>query len=59
MANTIAINVSINSDGKTVRYKISIFCTQIAIILLLIITVIWNHYAKHRSKQKNIDEIAK
>ena len=28
MASTIAINVSINFDGKTVRYKMSIFCTQ-------------------------------
>ena len=59
--NTIARNVSINSDGKKVRYKIDVYILQtvlLAIILLLIITIICYHYAKHWSKQETIDALA-
>ena len=60
MTNTMATNVSINLDGKKVRYKVDcyIFHTDLlVIILLLIITIICCYYAKQRSKQKNMDAI--
>ena len=64
MTNTIARNVtstsSINCHSKKVRYKIDCYISNkvlLAIILLLIITVIFYLYAKHRSKQKNIDPL--
>ena len=50
--NTIARNVSINSDDKKVRYKIDccILDTVLLVItLLLVITIICYHYAKNRS----------
>ena len=58
MTNTIAGNVSINSDDKKVRYKLNCYILHIVlllIILVLIITIICYHYAKNRSKQKSID----
>ena len=57
MTNTIVANVSINSDDKKVRYKIDCYIWNtvlLEIILLLTITIICYHYAKHRSKLKNI-----
>ena len=62
MANTIGRStVSINSDGKKVKYKVDWFILHTVlsvIILLLIITIICYHYAKHRSKQKDFDALA-
>ena len=58
MINTIATNVSIDSDGKRVKCKIDCYILHtvlLMIILLLIITIICYHNAKHRSKQKCID----
>ena len=58
MTKNIAANVSINSDGKKVRYKIDCYILHIVLlvlILLLIITIICYHYAQYRSKQKSID----
>ena len=60
ITNTIAKNVSINSDDKKVRYKIDCYILHavlLVIILLLIITVICYHFAKHRSKQKGNDAL--
>ena len=59
MTNTIATNVSINSDGRKVRYEIDCYILHslLVIILLLIITIICYHYAKHKSKQKSIDAL--
>ena len=60
MTNSIPTNMSINSDDK-VRYKTYWYILRaslLVIILLLIITIICYHYAKHRSKQKNIDALA-
>ena len=61
MRNTIATNVSINSNDNKVRYKIDSYILHtisLATISLLIITIICYHYAKHRSKQKGIDALA-
>ena len=58
MINTMATNVSIDSDDKKVRYKIDCYILRtvlLEIILLLIITIICYQYAKHRSKQKCIN----
>ena len=60
--NTIAPStVSINPDGKKRRYKIDCYILHTVLLvitlLLLIITIIWYHYAKHRSKQKGIDAL--
>ena len=58
MTNTIAGNVSINSDDKEVRYKLSCYILHIVlllIVLVLIITIICYHYANNRSKQKSTD----
>ena len=61
MTNTIATStVSINSDGKKVRYKTDCYILHtvlLVIILPLIITIICYHYVKRRSKQKGIDEL--
>ena len=61
MTNTIAVNatstVSINCHNRNVRYKIDWYILHtvlLAIILLLLITIICYHCAKHRSKLKNI-----
>ena len=53
MTNTIATNVSINSDDKKVRYKIDYYILQtvLLVITLLLSTITYYHYAKHRSKQ--------
>ena len=56
--NTTAANVSINSNDRKGKYKIDCYILHIillAIILLSITTIICYHYARHRSKQKNID----
>ena len=47
VANTISTNLLINSDDKKVRYKIDCY-------ILHTITITCYHYAKHRSKLKNI-----
>ena len=64
LTNTIAANatstVSINCHSKKVRYTIDCYILHsvlLVIILLLIITITCNHYAKHRSKQKSIDPL--
>ena len=49
MTNTIAANVSTNSDGKKVRYKMDCYTLHtvlLVIMLSLIITIICYHYAK-------------
>ena len=53
VTNTILTNVSTNSDGKKVRYKMDCYILRIVllvIILLLIIAIICYHYANHSSK---------
>ena len=57
MTNTIAANVSINSDDRKVRYCYIFHTVLLVIILLLIITIICYHYAKHRPKRKRFDEL--
>ena len=57
MTNTITTNMSINCHSKKVRYKIDCYILKTVIILLFIITIIYCHYAKHRSKQKGIDAL--
>ena len=52
---------SINCNSKKVRYKTNSYILHIVllvIVLILIITIICYHYAKHRSKQKDIDALA-
>ena len=47
--NTIATNVSTNSDGKKVRYKMDCYILHtvlLVITLSMIITIICYHYAK-------------
>ena len=59
MTNAISF-VSIKCYNKKARYKIDCYILHIVlltIILLLIITIICYHYAKHRSKQKGIDAL--
>ena len=49
MTNTIATNVSTNSDGKKVRYKMDCYILHtvlLVITLSMIITIIYYHYAK-------------
>ena len=61
MKKTIATNASINYHSKKLRYKINWYILHtvlLAIILLLIITIICYHYAKYRSKQKDINALA-
>ena len=58
MTNTIATNVTKNSQSKRVRYELDCYILHtvlLAIMLLFIITIICYHYAKHRSKEKGID----
>ena len=60
MTNTTATNMSKNSDDKKVRYKTDCYILHtvlLAIILLLIIVIICYQYAKHRSKEKDIDSL--
>ena len=57
MANTVATNVIKNYHSKKVRYKSDCYILHAVlsvIILILIITNIWYHFAKHRSKIKDI-----
>ena len=60
MTNDTTTNVSRKSNYKKVRYKIDCYILHtdwLAIILLLIITIICYHYAKHRPKQKGTDAL--
>ena len=57
MTNTIATDVSINSNDKKARSCYILHTVLLVIILLLIMTTICYHYVKHRSKQKSIDEL--
>ena len=59
MINTIGADVtspaSINFHRKNVRYKIDCYVFHavfLVIIISFIITIIWYHYAKFRSKKK-------
>ena len=59
--STVSTNVtrtaSINVHNKKVRYKMNcyiLYMVLLVVILLLIITVIGYHYAKNKSRQKNI-----
>ena len=61
VTSIISANVTItmlkNSDDKKVRYKIDCYILHtvlLVIMLLFIITTICYHYAKHRSKLKNL-----
>ena len=52
-ANAISTNVSTNSDGKNIGYKIDcciLHAFLLMFILLFIIVIICYHYAKPRSK---------
>ena len=55
--NTVAINKTKNYHSKTVRDCCILHTFLLGIILLLIITIISCHFAKHRLKQKNIDAL--
>ena len=60
MTSTIATNMSVNSDDEKVRYKIAFYILRTVLLVikfLLIFTIICSHYAKHRSKGKNIDAL--
>ena len=57
ITNTIATNVSINSDDEKVRHCYILHTILLEITLLLIITIICCYHAKHRSKQKSINEL--
>ena len=49
MTNTVTINVSTNSDGKKVRYKMDCYILHtvlLVITLSMTITIICYHYAK-------------
>ena len=51
---------SINFDNKKIRYKMDCYILHtflLVTIFLFTITIICHHYAKHRSKQKNIDAL--
>ena len=65
VANTISTNVtctkSINSDDKKLRYKMNSYILHkflILIKLLFMITIIFYHYWKHRSKRKNFGTLS-
>ena len=65
VTNTISANITstvpINSDDKKGRYKMDRYILHpvlLVIILLFMIVIIGYHYAKHRSKQKNIEKPA-
>ena len=55
MRNTIATNATNNCQSKNIRNCYILHTDLLAIILLLIITIFYYHYAKHRSKQKDIN----
>ena len=55
MTNTISTNVSIYPHSKNVRYKTD--CDFLHTVFLVIITLIYYHYAKHGPKQKGIDAL--
>ena len=58
MTNTIATNVTKKCYSKKVTYRIDCYILHavlLSIILLLIITILCCHYAKHRSKQEDIN----
>ena len=58
--SSIATNVIKNCRGKSVRYRIDCYILHtvlLAIILILIITIIYFHYAKHSSKQKGFNAL--
>ena len=58
--NTIATNVSINRQSEKLSCKVDSYIlhpVSEVIILLLIIAIFQYHYAKHWSKQKNIDAL--
>ena len=60
MTDTIPTNVSISSDNKKARYKVDCYILHavlLAFVLLLIIAITCDHYAKHKSKQKIIDAL--
>ena len=53
----VTSTVLTNSHNKKVRYKMDCYILQtvlLVIILLFIIVIICYHYAKHRSKLKNV-----
>ena len=55
ITNTLGKNMSINSHRRRVRYKIYCYILHTVlsvIIILMIITIFWYHYVKHRSKQE-------
>ena len=57
---TIVTNVTKICHSKKVRYKIDCYILHtvlLAVILILIITIIFYHYAKHKSKQKNVNAL--
>ena len=57
MTNTIATNVTKNCHSKKVRNCYILHGVLLAIILLLLITIICFHYAKHRWKQIIINKL--
>ena len=55
VVDNVPSNVSINSGDKKVRYKMDCYILDtvlFVIILLFTITIIYCHYAKHKSKLK-------
>ena len=57
VSTNIVSNASVNFHNKKVRYKMDFYILHtilLVLLLLFIITIICYHYAKHRSKQKNI-----
>ena len=60
VSTNVASNASLNFYNRKVRYKIDFYILHTVLsvpLLLFIIIIIYNHYAKHRSKQKNIDTL--
>ena len=58
--NTIATNVTKNCHSRKKMYKFDCYILHtvlLGIMLLLIITIICYHYAKHISKQKGINTL--
>ena len=55
MTNTIAKNVNKYCHSKKVEDGFILDKVLLVIILLVIITIVCYHYAKHRSKQKDIN----
>ena len=57
LTNTLSINVSTNYDGKKVRSNMDCYILHSflsVIILLFIIAIFYYHYAKQRSRLKNV-----